>query len=70
MDIITTVERQSKSMPLKEFDAFAAADDFIEVTEWGNCEGFDIHINSKAGKQSFSLTNGESKALNFLISVF
>ena len=37
-------------------------DDFIEVTEWTNGEGWDININNKY----ISLTRGELDAINYL----
>ena len=48
---------------LEEFDPlFASGDDFIEVCEWKNGEGYDIAINDR----HISLTRGELEAINFL----
>lgn len=38
------------------------SNNFIEVTEWKNGEGWDITINDKM----FSLTDGELRAINYL----
>ena len=54
--------RRSVSDELRIFDVLSKKDDFIEVTEWSNGEGFDITINDKI----FSLTSGQIKAINYL----
>ena len=51
---------------LKQFDTFAKPEDFIEVSLWHNCEGFDVHLSAH-GDQSFKLTWGEYKALKKLV---
>lgn len=38
------------------------SNDFIEVTEWANKEGWDITIKNKI----ISLSDGELKAINYL----
>jgi len=38
--------------------------DFLEVTEWTNGEGYDIHISDVNGEKTFSLTWGQMEALN------
>lgn len=48
---------------LNKFDAIAKKDDFIEVCEWTNGEGFDISITDK---KIISLTRGELDAIDFL----
>lgn len=48
---------------LNKFDIMAKKDDFIEVCEWTNCEGFDISITDK---KIISLTRGELDAIDFL----
>lgn len=48
---------------LNKFDIMAKKDDFIEVCEWTNGEGFDISITSK---KIISLTHGELAAIDFL----
>lgn len=48
---------------LNKFDITAKKDDFIEVCEWTNGEGFDISITDK---KIISLTRGELEAIDFL----
>ena len=48
---------------LNKFDIMAKKDDFIEVCEWTNCEGFDISITDK---KIISLTRGELDAIDLL----
>jgi len=55
--------RKSINAKLSQFDVLAKKDDFIEITEWTNGEGFDITINDKI----FSLTDSQIKAINYLI---
>lgn len=52
---------------LNKYDSFCKEDEFIEVTEWTNGEGYDIVIHSKDRMQMFNLTFGEIEALNYLI---
>lgn len=54
--------RKSVYEELNKFDYLAKKNDFIEVTEWNNGEGWDININDKI----FQLTDGELKAINYL----
>ena len=48
---------------LNKFDIMAKKDDFIEVCEWTNGEGFDISITDK---KIISFTRGELDAIDFL----
>lgn len=56
------VNRKSVSDKLTKYDYLAKDDDFIEVTEWTNGEGYDIAINEKI----ISLTSGQLDAINYL----
>lgn len=56
------VNRKSVSDKLTKYDYLAKDDDFIEVTEWTNGEGYDIVINDKI----ISLTSGQLDAINYL----
>lgn len=56
------VNRKSVSDKLTKYDYLAKDDDFIEVTEWTNGEGYDIAINDKI----ISLTSGQLDAINYL----
>lgn len=56
------VERKSVNDKLRKYDHLAKDDDFIEVTEWANGEGWDITINDKV----IPLTRGELDAIDYL----
>lgn len=58
-------KRTSVSADLNRFDCLAKENDFIEVNEWTNEEGWDITI----GEKQFSLTRGELKAIEFLTTL-
>ena len=58
-----TYTRNSALLLLKQFDYLAKDHDYMEVTEWHNGEGYDIHTKDK----HFSLTDGELEALQFLV---
>ena len=62
---IDTYYLKAVSVDLNVFDILAKHNDFIEVSEWHNGEGYDITINDK----HFSLTDGELKAINHLVSI-
>ena len=55
--------RKSISDKLKKYDYLAKDNDFIEVIEWTNGEGYDISINDKI----ISLTRGQIDAINYLV---
>lgn len=57
------LERKSISDKLRKYDYLAKEDDFIEVTEWGKGEGWDITLN----EQVISLTWGQLDAIDYLI---
>lgn len=54
--------RKSVNDNLRKYDHLAKKDDFIEVTEWTNGEGWDITINDKV----IPLTRGELDAIDYL----
>jgi len=56
--------RRSISDDLTKYDYLAKKDDFIEVTEWTNGEGYDISLNEKV----ISLSKGQLNAINYLIN--
>lgn len=60
--------RKTAFTPLEGYCYFARKDDYIEVTEWSNGEGFDVSILSISGEKSFSLTEGEFDALEQLVN--
>lgn len=56
--------RKSVSDDLKKYCIFAKENDFIEVTEWTNGEGYDIQISDT---KHISLSFGELEAINYLV---
>lgn len=56
------VKRKSVNDNLQKYDYLAKDNDFIEVTEWSNGEGWDISINDKI----IQLTIGQLDAINYL----
>jgi len=52
---------------LSQFDAFAKEDDFIEVAQWKNGEGFDVTINNNHRDTLVQLTYGEFDAIKKLV---
>lgn len=60
---INTYKLKAVSADLNRFDPLAKPDDFIEVSEWYNGEGFNIIINNRM----FCLTYGEFDAIHYLI---
>lgn len=54
--------RKAVNTELKQFDYLAKDNDFIEITEWTNGEGWDITINDK----TIQMTIGELDAINYL----
>lgn len=60
-------QRIARYVDLQPFDTFAKPHHFMEVVEWFNGEGFDIHLSSCMGEQHFSLTWGELRALHALV---
>ena len=56
-------KRKSIFSELNVFDYTAKENNFIQVTEWANGEGWDISINDDT---IFSLTCGQLEAINYL----
>lgn len=60
--------RKSTFASLEDFCSFSMGErknkgDFIEVTEWSNGEGYDVHISDMDGDKRFSLTWGQYEAM-------
>ena len=55
--------RKSINDKLKKYDYLAKDNEYIEVIEWTNGDGYDIIINDKI----ISLTNGQIDAINYLV---
>jgi hypothetical protein len=60
-------DRKSLMVELKDFDHLAEKNDFIEVTEWKNGEGYDIALSDN---QVVSITIGQFDAIKKLIKLF
>jgi len=58
--------RTALSADLNDFCLFAKENDFIELTEWTNGDGFDIVISSH-GDKSFSMSRGQFDAIKALV---
>ena len=52
---------------LKGHCPFATKDEYIEVTEWKNMEGFDVSVDNVPGPVNFRLTYGEFDLLKKMI---
>lgn len=60
--------RKAAFVELKDFCLFSMGErtdkgDFLEVTEWTNGEGYDIHISDTEGQRTFTLTWGQWEAM-------
>ena len=64
MSKVNLTTRPAANVKLSDFCVFANINDFLEVTEWSNCEGVDINIETKTKSINFRLTFGELKAIN------
>jgi hypothetical protein len=65
-----TYNKKAIYAPLDQFCVFAKQSnrgEFIEVTEWKNGEGFDVHISNVQGVVDFRLTHGEFDALKKIV---
>ena len=50
---------------LKKYTYRGEDSDYITLTKWANCDGYDIDINGKL----ITLSDGELEAINYLILV-
>ena len=66
MNKIEEYNRKACFSELKQFCTHASENDYMELTEWENGEGFDVSISSKEGNQLVQLTWGEFEALTAL----
>lgn len=65
---IEVKKRNSAFVELKDFCLFSMGErkdkgDFLEVTEWSNGEGYDVHILDNDGNKTFTLTWGQWEAM-------
>lgn len=65
---VETTKRISIWDDLKKYDPSAEEEDYIEITEWSNGEGYDIDICKNSCPKHISLSYGEIDAINFLIN--
>ena len=69
MSKITVSKRRAVFAELKGYCHHSIGEhDYMEVTEWSNGEGYDIHIDRKNGGEKFSLTHGEWELLQVLMN--
>lgn len=59
-------KRKAICSDLKHYCHFADKNDFIEVCEWKNGEGFDVEVSGKL-HQRFQMTYGEFEALKRVV---
>ncbi len=60
-------KRHAAFTALKPFCSMAKEDDFMEVTQWTNHEGFDLQISDSSGTRTIFMTDGEFLALKKLV---
>ena len=65
---IEVAQRRAVLSHLKPYCFHAGDNDYMEVTEWSNGEGYDIVIDRKNNTERFSLTHGEWECLQVLIN--
>jgi len=65
--MIEVNKRKAVFSEIKGYCIHAGDNDFIEVTNWSNGEGYDICIDRKNGGEKFSLTYGEFDLLTVLM---
>jgi len=65
---IEVSQRRAIFSQLKPYCFLAGDDDYMEVTEWSNGEGYDVVIDRKGDIERFSLTHGEWELLQVLIN--
>ena len=61
-------QRRAVFAELKPYCHHSGDNDYIEVTEWSNGEGYDINIDRKLSSEKFSLTHGEFELLQVLMN--
>ena len=65
---VKTYTRKAKMTELKPYCHHADDNDFIEVTEWENGEGFDVTLSTKSSDEKFTLTWGQFEALQAVVA--
>lgn len=59
-------KRKSITESRKVFVPWCSKDDFIEITEWANGEGIDVHFENGNSIRTISLFYEELDAINYL----
>ena len=65
--MIKTYSRPAKFAELKGYCPFAKDNDYVEITEWYNGEGFDVNICEEKSEKSISLTWGEWELIQKMV---
>jgi hypothetical protein len=68
MSKIEVSKRRAIFAELKGYCHLSSDNDYMEVTEWSNVEGYDVCIDRKSGGEKFSLTYGEVELLMVLLN--
>ena len=68
MSKIEVSKRRTVFAELKGYCHLSSDNDYMEVTEWSNGEGYDILIDRKRGMERFSLSHGEWELLQVLMN--
>lgn len=55
--------RKSVTDKLSKYCYMHSQEDYINITEWDNGEGWDVDID---GKKTIQITTGELEAINYL----
>jgi hypothetical protein len=72
---INVTNRKSAFVELKDYCVGSMGKDkekeghFLEVTEWSNGEGYDIHINDSEGERQIHVSYGQFDAIKACIKV-
>jgi len=65
---IEVSQRRAVFSELKPYCHLSGPDDYMEVTEWSNGEGYDVVISHKSGVESFGITHGGWELLQVLMN--
>jgi hypothetical protein len=65
---IEVSQRRAVFAELKPYCHLSGTDDYMEVTEWSNGEGYDVVISHKGGVESFGITHGGWELLQVLMN--
>jgi hypothetical protein len=65
---IEVSQRRAVFSQLKPYCVLSGPDDYMEVTEWSNGEGYDVVISHQNSTESFGITHGGWELLQVLIN--